>query len=127
MIKSDAAIMQTVFQDEEVEVSAERRALLACKGQRLYDKYCGTKGRGICAESFAEYHIWRGEWVVARDFLVYLGRFTATVYPLCASFGSTVTHDRTPDRADHGAAGRCIEIHFQHNHLGRQFMALNTW
>ena len=72
MIKSDAPIMQTVFQDEEVAVSPERRALLACKGQRLYDKYCGTKGRGICAESFAEYHIWRGEWVVARDFLVYL-------------------------------------------------------
>jgi hypothetical protein len=72
MIKSDAPIMQSVFQDEEVAVSPERRAILACKGQRLYDKYCGTKGRGICAESFAEYHIWRGEWVIARDFLVYL-------------------------------------------------------
>ena len=64
--------MQTIHQDEEVDVPPERRALLAIKGQRLYGKYCGTNGRGICAESFAEYHIWRGELIVARDLLAYL-------------------------------------------------------
>jgi hypothetical protein len=72
MIKPDAPIMQTIHQDEEVEVPPERRAFLAIKGQRLYGKYCGTNGRGICAESFAEYHIWRGELIVARDLLAYL-------------------------------------------------------
>jgi hypothetical protein len=72
MIKPDAPIMQINFQDEEIAVAPERRALLACKGQRLYAKYCGTNGKGICAESFAEYHIWRGEWIVARDLLVFL-------------------------------------------------------
>lgn len=72
MIKLDAPIMQIVFNDEEIPVAPERRAALACKSQRLYGKYCGTKGKGICAESFAEYHIWRGEYAVARDFLVYL-------------------------------------------------------
>lgn len=74
MIKPDAPIMQMAFHNEEIPVTPERRAALACKGQRLYDKYCGTKGTGICAESFAEYHIWRGEYAVARDFLVYLNR-----------------------------------------------------
>ncbi len=72
MIKPDAPIMQTIYQDEEVAVPPERRAFLAIKGQRLYGKYCGTKGRGICAESFAEYHIWRGELIIVRDFLAYL-------------------------------------------------------
>lgn len=72
MIKSDSLAIQSVYSDFEIEVPLERRELLACKGQRLYGKYCGTKGRGICAESFAEYHIWRGELVVARDFLVFL-------------------------------------------------------
>jgi hypothetical protein len=72
MIKTDTPIMQTLYQEDEVEVSSERRASLAYKGQRLYGKYCGTKGRGICAESFAEYHIWRGEYAVVRDFLVFL-------------------------------------------------------
>ena len=72
MIKPDAPIMQTIHQDEEVEVPPERRAFLAIKGQRLYGKYFGTNGRGICAESFAEYHIWRGELVIARDLLAYL-------------------------------------------------------
>ena len=46
--------------------------LVAKKGKILYAKYCGTQGHGICSESFAEYHIWRGEYVVAEDFLVYL-------------------------------------------------------
>lgn len=56
----------------EIEVSEERRAQMAVKGRRLYAKYCGLHGEGICAESFAEYHIRRGELVVARDFLSYL-------------------------------------------------------
>ncbi len=72
MIKSDAPVMQEVFQISEVTVSPERRAFLALKGRLLYGKYCGTHGRGICSESFAEYHIWRGELVVVRDFLAFL-------------------------------------------------------
>lgn len=72
MIKTESPFIQDVYQEFEVEVAPERRALLAVKGRRLYGKYCGTKGRGICAESFAEYHIWRGELVIARDLLVYL-------------------------------------------------------
>ncbi len=54
------------------EVTPERREMLAEKGRRLYGKYCGTGGRGICSESFAVYHIGRGESVVAADLLVYL-------------------------------------------------------
>ena len=54
------------------EISAERREMLAEKGRRLYGKYCGTGGRGICSESFAVYHIGRGEAVVAADLLAYL-------------------------------------------------------
>ena len=72
MIKSDTPVMQEVFQFSEVNVSPERRAFLAQKGRLLYGKYCGTHGRGICSESFAEYHIWRGELVVVRDFLAFL-------------------------------------------------------
>ncbi len=72
MIKTDAPIMQSWYADAEVEISPERRAFLARKGQRLYGKYCDTKGRGICAESFAEYHVWRGELAVVRDFLDFL-------------------------------------------------------
>lgn len=56
----------------EVEVALERREKMALKGRRLYEKYCGLDGKGICAESFAEYHISLGELVIARDFLVYL-------------------------------------------------------
>lgn len=72
MIKTDALVMQELYQANEIEVSAERRRILARKGEVLYGKYCGTGGRGICAESFAEYHVWRGEYAVARDFLVFL-------------------------------------------------------
>jgi hypothetical protein len=72
MIKTNAPIMQSLYQPDEVPVAKERRAFLAQKGKILYSKYCGTQGHGICSESFAEYHIWRGEYVVARDFLVYL-------------------------------------------------------
>ena len=62
---------------QEVEVSAERRAQMAIKGRRLYGKYCGLNGEGICAESFAEYHIRRGELIIARDFLAYLEEVVA--------------------------------------------------
>jgi len=41
------------------DMGPERRASLADKGRRLYGKFCGTGGRGICAESFAVYHISR--------------------------------------------------------------------
>lgn len=54
------------------ELSPERRAMLADKGRVLYGKYCKRGGRGICAESFACYHIGRGEQVVAADLLEYL-------------------------------------------------------
>lgn len=53
-------------------LTPERRAMLAHKAQRLYGKFCGTGGRGICAESFAVYHIGRGEAVVAEDLVAYL-------------------------------------------------------
>ncbi len=54
------------------ELSPEARARLALKGRILYGKFCGTDGKGICAESFAIYHIWRGESEVARDLLAFL-------------------------------------------------------
>ena len=56
----------------DVNLPLELRARLARKGKILFEKFCGTNGRGICAESFALYHIWRGEGQVARDFLTYL-------------------------------------------------------
>jgi hypothetical protein len=62
----------------DAELTPERRDSLARKGRLLYGKYCGTGGRGICAESFALYHIWRGEGEVARDLLDFLeGRLVA--------------------------------------------------
>jgi hypothetical protein len=79
MIKKDAAIMQDSYRSWEVSVNAERRAFLARKGQLLYGKYCGTQGRGICAVSFAEYHVWRGEYVVACDFLSFLAAQAETL------------------------------------------------
>jgi hypothetical protein len=72
MIKSNSPQMQNIFSAVEVEVTPERRTELAIRGKRLYAKYCGTSGTGICAESFAEYHVWRGEMIIARDLLVYL-------------------------------------------------------
>src|SRR5260370_42429323 len=53
-------------------LTVHRRRMLADKGRRLYAKYCGTRGRGICAESFACYHIARGEAEVAEDLLAFL-------------------------------------------------------
>ncbi len=62
----------------EVEDVAEGRARLSLKGQILYGKYCGTNGRGICAESFALHHIRLGEPTVALDLVRFLeGRIEA--------------------------------------------------
>jgi hypothetical protein len=72
MIKTQAAVLQEAYSSAEVTVSDERRIALSRKGQILYGKYCGTQGAGICAESFAEYHTWRGELIVVRDFLAFL-------------------------------------------------------
>ena len=67
-----SAALQSVYSDEEIAVSSERRAALSQRGRLLLEKFCGTDGKGICAESFAEYHLWRGEYVVVQDFLAYL-------------------------------------------------------
>jgi hypothetical protein len=56
----------------DMELTDERRQLLARKGERLYSKFCGLNGEGICAESFAEYHALRGEFIVVTDFLEFL-------------------------------------------------------
>jgi len=56
----------------DLGISPEQRARLAEKGRLLYGKFCGTDGRGICAESFAMFHIWRGEAEIARDLLAFL-------------------------------------------------------
>jgi hypothetical protein len=58
-------------------LTPERRAMLAMKARLLYGKFCGTGGRGICAESFAVFHIGRGETVVAEDLLTYLAAVVA--------------------------------------------------
>jgi hypothetical protein len=49
-----------------------RRARLAEKGRILYGKSCGSKGKRTCVESFALYHIGRGEAEVVRDLLGFL-------------------------------------------------------
>ncbi|MGL4463238.1 MAG: hypothetical protein ACRC1K_13905 [Planctomycetia bacterium] len=58
--------------ESEERLAQERRVMLADKARRLYGKFCGTGGRGICAESFAVYHISRGEATVAVDLAAYL-------------------------------------------------------
>ena len=45
---------------------------LAEKGRILYRKSCGSSGKKTCAESFAIYHVRRGEADVARDLLAFL-------------------------------------------------------
>jgi hypothetical protein len=52
--------------------STPRRARLAEKGRILYGKSCGRKGNRTCVESFALYHIERGEAEIARDLLAFL-------------------------------------------------------
>ena len=53
-------------------MTPERRRMLAEKGRTLYGKFCGTGGRGICAESFACYHLERGEAEVVADLIAHL-------------------------------------------------------
>jgi hypothetical protein len=53
-------------------IKLEQRARLAEKGRILYSKSCGVSGEKTCAESFAIYHIRRGEVDVARDLLAFL-------------------------------------------------------
>ena len=60
------------FSLEDIDITPERRAYLSEKGKRLYEKYCGLDGKGICSEAFAEYHLECGEVVVVEDFLTYL-------------------------------------------------------
>jgi len=62
----------------DMDLTDERRAQLADKGKRLYHKYCGLNGNGICADSFAEYHALRGEYEVVADFLDFLRQAVTT-------------------------------------------------
>lgn len=61
-----------------MDLTDERRALLAEKGERLYGKYCGLEGKSDCADSFAEYHALRGEYEVVSDFLDFLRNVIST-------------------------------------------------
>jgi hypothetical protein len=62
----------------QTELTPERRALLARKGEILYAKSCGAKGRGICAEGHAIYQLRLGNEAVVRDYLQFLeGRLAA--------------------------------------------------
>ena len=56
----------------DVGLTPEKRARLAEKARILYRKSCGVTGKKTCAESFAGYHIGRGEADVARDLLAFL-------------------------------------------------------
>ena len=54
------------------ELSPERRAALARKGQILYVKSCGTRGGPSCVESFALHQLRLGNLNVAQDLLQFL-------------------------------------------------------
>lgn len=58
--------------DTPDELTPHRSEVLARKGRTLYGKYCGTSGRSTCAESFACYHLGRGQSLVAVDLLGWL-------------------------------------------------------
>jgi hypothetical protein len=62
----------------QTDLSPKRRALLARKGEILYARYCGAKGRSICAESHAKHELRLGHGAVVRDYLQFLeGRLAA--------------------------------------------------
>ena len=63
----------------KVETTPGRRALLARKGEILYGKFCGTKGRGICAESFALHQLRLGNVEAVADLAGFLDRQLATL------------------------------------------------
>ncbi len=65
--------------EDEVALAPRRRATLAAKGRLLFGKYCGTQGKGICAESFAVYHLGQGEAAVAEDLLAFLDERAAAL------------------------------------------------
>lgn len=72
MHKPDRDWFIRATQNFDVELTEKRRTQLALRGELLYGKYCKLNGNGICAESFAEYHALRGEYVVVIDFLDFL-------------------------------------------------------
>lgn len=58
--------------------TTERRERLARKGEILYAKSCGAKGRGGCVEGFVVHQIRVGNDEAARDLLGFLeGRLAA--------------------------------------------------
>jgi hypothetical protein len=62
----------------QTELSPERRALLARKGEILYARSCGAKGRGFCGENHAIHQLRLGNEAVVRDYLQFLeGRLAA--------------------------------------------------
>jgi len=74
MHKPDRDWFIRATQNFDVELTEHRRHQLAIKGELLYAKYCRLNGNGICAESFAEYHMLRGEYIVVIDFLDFLNK-----------------------------------------------------
>jgi hypothetical protein len=60
------------MREPESELSPERRAPLARKGQILYAKQCGSGGETTCAESFVVHQMRLGNVVVVRDLLDFL-------------------------------------------------------
>jgi hypothetical protein len=54
------------------ELSPQRRAALARKGQILYVKSCGTRGGASCCESFAVHQLRLGNVVVVQELLQFL-------------------------------------------------------
>ena len=55
-----------------VDLTSERRARLARKGEVLYAKSCGRGGRGGCVEGFATHQLRLGNEQVVRDLLRFL-------------------------------------------------------
>ncbi len=54
------------------EFTSEERHRLARKGEILYSKSCGTRGRSTCAESFVAHQLRLGRVEVACDLLRFL-------------------------------------------------------
>lgn len=82
MYKPDRNWFIRATENFEVELTDTRRIKLVLKSELLYGKYCRLNGNGICAESFAEYHMLRGEYIVVSDFLNFLqNRLTTQTNP----------------------------------------------
>ena len=62
--------------DAYSELSPDRRAVLARKGQILYEKHCGAVARATCAVSFALHQLRQGNVVVVDDLLAFPGQPT---------------------------------------------------